>query len=152
MFRLPEREIGELQQLLQALFFVILGNDKETKEEFLHALASSLSKTYALRTLDACNVKRRHGLVPSRLLTTATTPPAFTATTSLFRRLFMSVQTGCQPRRAAFCVSCPTCRSPNWGWTAAQTESSLHAPSTRFQRWICAAKLMAKESNLSKDQ
>ncbi|CAO2041391.1 unnamed protein product [Urochloa humidicola] len=48
------REIGELQQL-QGLDITINNGDKEEEgleEEFLHALASCLGKTYALRTLE----------------------------------------------------------------------------------------------------
>nr|CAB3448523.1 unnamed protein product [Digitaria exilis] len=46
------QEIGELQQL-QMLSMKVSewDNDKAPKEEFLHAIGSSLSKTYALRTL-----------------------------------------------------------------------------------------------------
>ncbi|CAL4971416.1 unnamed protein product [Urochloa decumbens] len=65
------REIGELQQL-QALYIILHGYG----EELLHALASSLSKTYALRTLEVItSERRRSGMILDFLLHVSTPPP-----------------------------------------------------------------------------
>ncbi|CAO2185848.1 unnamed protein product [Urochloa humidicola] len=66
------REIGELQQL-QVLCIILLGNyEEELKEEFLHVLASSLSKTYELRTLQLSSGSRN---VMEFLLHVSSPPP-----------------------------------------------------------------------------
>ncbi|CAL4890000.1 unnamed protein product [Urochloa decumbens] len=70
------REIGELQQL-QALYIELdTDEEKPDKEELLHALASSLSKTYALRTLRVSPYERlRSSMIRDFLLHVSSPPP-----------------------------------------------------------------------------